>query len=304
MKVRADAKGLALTLDYRGAMPIAIRTDPIRLRQILVNLIGNAIKFTEVGGVRVVVSMEPACNNERMLRVDVIDTGIGISEKGAAALFQPFSQVDMSTHRRFGGTGLGLTISKRLAKMLGGDITVASVLGKGSTFSLTVAAGSLEEVAQIVPAVKAFASDESAPRILPRLDGRILLAEDGPDNQRLIVHILRKAGAEVTVADNGQSAVDLALAAAADEDAFDVILMDIQMPIIDGYEATHRLRNAGYARPIIALTAHAMKQDQQNCMNAGCDDYLTKPIDRAALLNLVAKHLHGKERPKANLLGR
>ncbi len=280
MKVHADAKGLLLTLEVRGAIPEQITTDPIRLRQILVNMIGNAIKFTEVGNVRIVMRLVPISENESKLIFDVIDTGIGMSEEQMGLLFRPFSQADNSSTRRFGGTGLGLAISKRMAEMLGGDIVVQSSLGQGSTFSLSIGTGHLDSVITQEPskavAVKERVGKAKAPQ---KLDCRILLAEDGPDNQRLIAFVLRKAGAEVEIADNGQIALDLALAARQSGTPFDVILTDMQMPVMDGYEATRSLRGAGFRVPIIALTAHAMSEDRQKCMDAGCDGYITKPID-------------------------
>jgi CheY-like chemotaxis protein len=277
-----------LVLEIGPDLPERIRTDCLRLRQILVNLVGNAIKFTEVGGVRLAVRGDP--DGRPTARFDVVDTGIGMSGEQIAGLFQPFSQADASAHRCFGGTGLGLAISKRLAAMLGGDITVASEPGKGSTFSLSIAAGSPDD-AEPIPAADTQA-DAKPPRgdMSHALNCRILLAEDGPDNQILITHLLRNAGAEVSVADNGRIALDLALAADRSGRAFDVILMDIQMPVMDGFEATRRLRDAGYRGPIVALTAHAMTSDRQKCLEAGCDDYTTKPIQRAALLACLAKY--------------
>ena len=288
MNVHADAKGLPLTLDVRGAIPEQITTDPIRLRQILVNMIGNAIKFTEVGNVRVVMRLVPTSENEGKLIFDVIDTGIGMSEEQMGLLFQPFSQADNSSTRRFGGTGLGLAISKRMAEMLGGGIVVQSIRGQGSTFSLSIGTGHLDSVITQEPskavAVKERVGKDKAPQ---KLDCRILLAEDGPDNQRLIAFVLRKAGAEVEIAENGQIALDLALAARQAGSPFDVILMDMQMPVMDGYEATEKLRNAAYTEPIIALTAHAMSGDRQKCINAGCDGYITKPIDPKKLVGEI-----------------
>ena len=286
MKVRADAKGLPLTLDVLGDVPERITTDPARLRQILVNLIGNAIKFTEVGGVRVVMRFDGTSADDAKLRFDVIDTGIGMSEKQLALLFQPFAQADASTRRRFGGTGLGLAISKRLAGMLGGEVSVSSTPEQGSTFSLTITAG-------LVPGAKlaggaVTAKPQPPVTSIPQpLKCRVLLAEDGPDNQRLIAFLLRKSGAEVVVAENGQIAVRLALAAEQAGSPFDVILMDMQMPVMDGYEATGQLRNAGYANPIIALTAHAMTEDRQKCIEAGCNEYASKPIHPGSLLELI-----------------
>ena len=291
MRVRADAKGLQLTVEYDGTIPDTIHTDPVRLRQILTNLIGNAIKFTELGSVRVVTRLSDESDHEPKLRFDVIDTGIGLTESQIGMLFRPFTQVDASIHRRFGGTGLGLAISKRLAEMLGGSIAVNSTPGKGSAFSVTVGTGPLDGVRMID---HPSAAPSAPPRIAlfeVKLACRLLLAEDGPDNQRLIAFVLRKAGAEVTVAEDGQVAVDYALAAQREEKPFDLILMDIQMPVMDGYEATARLRQAGFTGPIIALTAHAMLDDRQKCLKAGCDDYTTKPIVPRELAKLIAVHL-------------
>ena len=288
MKVRADAKGLPLTLEVRGAIPEKITTDPARLRQILVNMIGNAIKFTEVGNVRVVMRLDTMPDSDPKLICDVIDTGIGMSDEQMSLLFRPFSQADNSLTRRFGGTGLGLAISKRMAGILGGDIGVRSSPGEGSTFSLSIGTGKLDSVISQEPS-KAVAVKESVgkAKAAQKLACRILFAEDGPDNQRLISFLLRKAGAEVELAENGQIAFDLALAAQESGIPFDVILMDMQMPVMDGYEATRGLRTAGYEGPIIALTAHAMTEDRQKCIDAGCDGYITKPIDPKKLVGEI-----------------
>jgi CheY-like chemotaxis protein len=225
------------------------------------------------------------------MQFDVVDTGIGLDAEQAARLFQPFSQADVSTSRRFGGTGLGLTISRRLAQLLGGELILqATAPGQGSTFRLVIAAGTREGVRMVAdPARAAVTVPEagSAPSEMPSLDCRVLLAEDGLDNQRLLTHILRKAGAETKVVDNGRAAVEAALAAVAAGRPFDVILMDMQMPVMDGYEAARRLRQEGYRRPIIALTAHAMTGDREKCLRAGCDDFATKPVDRRKFLETV-----------------
>ncbi len=304
MKIRSDAKGLALHTEYVDAVPETIQSDPIRLRQCLINLIGNAIKFTEHGAVRLITRFVPDEANPQ-LQFDILDTGAGMTEEQAARLFQPFTQADSTTTRKFGGTGLGLTISKRFAEMLGGDITVVeSEEGVGTRFRLTVATGPLEGVKMIEDANRLEARPTApekkktgASQVL--LKGcRILLAEDGPDNQRLISHILKKAGADVTIKENGKLAYDAAIAArngVADTQAFDVILMDMQMPIMDGYEATRRLRQEGYSGPIIALTAHAMAGDRQKCIDAGCDDYATKPVDRKHLIETVQKYVQKPE---------
>jgi Amt family ammonium transporter len=260
------------------------------LRQILVNLLGNAIKFTEIGSIRVVMQLVQEAGEETKLQFEVTDTGIGISEEQAALLFQPFSQVDASARRRFGGSGLGLAISKRLAGLLGGDVTLRSVLGEGSTFRVTISTSSPNE--WLAPGHLSDAAEAclATANVQRHLDCRILLAEDSPDSQRLIAFLLRKVGAEVALAENGKIAVDLAMAAQQKGKPFDVVLMDMQMPVMDGYEATGLLRSAGYVKPIIALTAHAMTDDRQKCLDAGCDDYVAKPIDRSRLFEAVAKY--------------
>ncbi|HEV7733960.1 MAG TPA: ATP-binding protein [Candidatus Binatia bacterium] len=286
MDARAREKGLTFAVEYPGPVPERIRADPTRLRQILMNLLGNAIKFTEPGGtVRLVVRLSDG--PPPRLRFDVVDTGIGVAPDVRERLFMPFMQADPSTSRRYGGSGLGLTISRRLARMLGGDITVESTPGQGSTFSVDVDPGALAGVPRIVPVRATAVAIAPAPRPAVRLDGRLLLAEDAPDNQRLITFHLRRAGADVAVAENGRVAVDMALAG----EPYDLILMDMQMPELDGYDATAELRRAGYRGPIIALTAHAMDGDREKCLHAGCDDFATKPIDRDALLALVRRHL-------------
>ncbi len=312
MRVRAKAKNLPLEIDYEGPIPETIHSDPMRLRQILINLVGNAVNFTETGSIRLLCRLVTADENPQF-QWDVIDTGIGMTAATLSKIFEPFTQANSSADRAVSGTGLGLTISRRLAAMLCGDVTVASTPGKGSTFRLTVAAGSLDGVRMLDHPMA------EAPQLVPenspardrdiRLDCRLLLVEDGPDNQRLISYLLTKAGADVTVAENGKIAVEKALPAASrrspeaargdgddtDEGPFDIVLMDMQMPVMDGYEATRRLRQAGFTRPIIALTAHAMKEDRHKCLQAGCSDYLAKPIDRRHLLQTLARFLEAAE---------
>ncbi len=302
MRVRAQTKGLTLSVEHCGPVPETILTDPLRLRQILVNLLGNAVKFTETGSIRMVVSLISPSGPEAMLKIDVIDTGVGISTEQLAHIFQPFTQGDTSTHRKFGGTGLGLAISRRLATILGGDLVAASVPSKGSTFTLTVAAGKLSGIRMLTQPFEVIAQSCQMPQSTLaqqiKLSCRILLVEDGPDNQRLLSFLLSKAGAEVVIVDNGPAAVEHALAIHPDcnhwsdapDKLYDVILMDIQMPGMDGYEATRRIRAAGYSGPIIALTAYAMVEDRKKCIDAGCDEYLIKPIDRNILFATVAKY--------------
>ena len=295
MRVRADAKGLMLDIEFEGSMPEKIQSDPTRLRQVLINVVGNAIKFTETGSVKIIASIfDDAKTNLPMVQFDVVDTGIGLTKEQSGKLFQAFSQADTSTTRKFGGTGLGLNISKRLAELLGGDITILSEPGVGSTFRIQIETGSLDGIEILSdPASALIAKPEKnlkPIKIKQTIDSNILLAEDGPDNQKLISFVLKKAGAQVTVVENGKLALDAALEAKANGNPFDVILMDMQMPVMDGYEATTKLRQNGYTYPIIALTAHAMDSDRAKCINAGCDDFATKPIDKAKLISLIAHY--------------
>ncbi len=309
MRGRTAEKGLSFEVNLIGSIPQTIRTDPVRLRQILLNLVGNAIKFTDHGEVRLEARLldgreDGSSNVEPRMRFDVIDTGIGISEGDLARLFTPFQQADDSLTRRHGGTGLGLTISKKLAAILGGTISVKSELGKGSTFIATVATGPLEDVPMLsgdealVVQRDENGREPAVPREASAQDCRVLLAEDGPDNRRLITHMLERAGAVVAQAEDGGIAVAKALAARDEGRPFHVILMDMQMPNVDGYEATTALREQAYTGPIIALTAHAMSRDRDRCLSAGCDAYVTKPVDRKALIRLVAQFA-----PKHDALG-
>jgi signal transduction histidine kinase len=303
MRVRASAAGLTLEVEYDGPMPEHIQSDPTRLRQILINLIGNAIKFTEVGKVRVLVRLLDVDSDRPQMQFDVIDTGIGLTAEQIDKLFETFVQADASTTRKFGGTGLGLTISKRLAEMLGGSIQVRSTPGEGSTFSLAILTGPLAGVTMVdkMTGSEASIGQVANPAIADApLECRILLAEDGPDNQRLISFFLKKAGADVTVAENGRIALELALAAHDEGTPSDVILMDMQMPVLDGYSATAELRDAGYRGPVIALTAHAMSGDKDKCIIAGCDDYATKLIDRKKLIAMVAQYACHQEHHNAS----
>jgi signal transduction histidine kinase/CheY-like chemotaxis protein len=291
MRARAMEKRLWFEVDYLTPVPETIVGDPTRLRQILTNLVGNAVKFTESGGVRVLVRCDDTGTAHPRISFCVADTGIGLTPAQIEGLFQPFTQADASTTRRFGGTGLGLVICRRFARMLGGDVTVESVPDQGSAFSLTVETGPLAGVPMLARFEEAGAPSlgSTRPRALEaRLDGlHVLLADDGRDNQQLISTYLRQVGAQVSIADNGQIALERALAAAAADCPFDVVLMDMQMPELDGYGATADLRAKGYHRPIVALTAHAMASDRERCIAAGCDDFLTKPVSRIALTDTI-----------------
>jgi signal transduction histidine kinase/CheY-like chemotaxis protein len=293
MRVRAASKSLGFEIRYLGAIPETIQSDPTRLRQIVMNLVDNAVKFTETGTIRILVCCEEPGSQDPKLVIDVTDTGIGLTALQTQKLFQRFSQGDGSTTRKFGGSGLGLLISKRLAELLGGDISVESALGRGSAFRLTVPTGSLLDVPLVEGLSEAGIVNTPAQdvRRVPSLPPscRVLLAEDGYDNQVLVTAYLVKAGATVKVVGDGLLAVEEATAALAAGKPYDVILMDMQMPRLDGYGATSKLRLLEYDRPIVALTAHAMAGDRERCERAGCDEYLTKPVDRAKLVALVAR---------------
>ncbi len=296
MGVRADEYRVDLKFECVGPIPESIHTDPTRLRQVLINLVGNAIKFTEGGKVRLVMS-HVENNGKSMLQFDVEDNGIGMSEATVDRLFKPFTQADSSTTRTFGGTGLGLTISKRFAEMLGGDLFVlSSKPGEGTTFRLLVETGPLDGVKMREGQVHLLAiEDPTSPAHQSdnaSIEGvKLLVAEDGPDNQRLIQMFLKKAGATVKLVENGKLAVDAALSQAEAGIPYDAVLMDMQMPVMDGYEATKTLRRSGFDRPIIALTAHAMNEDRQKCLDAGCSDYVSKPIDRKVLVATIARQV-------------
>jgi signal transduction histidine kinase/CheY-like chemotaxis protein/HPt (histidine-containing phosphotransfer) domain-containing protein len=288
LRVPAQERGHSLECRWASGVPETILTDPARLRQVLTNLVGNAIKFTERGRIKVVATVAPDSPEPRFL-IEVHDTGIGIPADRIDAIFSPFEQADNSITRRFGGTGLGLAISRRIVDGLGGELTVESEPGRGSVFRVTLSTGPLENVRILdsppTEALKSASASNSTPAI--RLSSaRILLVEDGPSNRQLIGLVLQQAGAEVTFAENGQEGLDV-----AGSRAFDLILMDMQMPVLDGYTAAKRLRERGCHLPIIALTAHAMRGDKEKCLAAGCTGYLSKPIDMDELVQTVAAAL-------------
>ncbi len=293
MRVRAIEKKIGFEIIYDSPIPAEISGDPVRVRQILLNLIGNAIKFTKSGQVRIHATCLDINSDNPRMNFRVVDSGIGLTQEQLGRLFQPFTQADYSTTRQFGGTGLGLTICRRLVEMMGGEITVASVPGLGSSFEFTIPTGSLKNT-RILTTPEEAESIRQSPDVLtgsqPRLTARVLVAEDGPDNYRLISHHLTRAGATVVHAENGQLAFEKALDADRIAQPFHVVLMDMQMPVLDGYQATSNLRARGYWLPIIALTAHAMSGDRDKCLNAGCTDFLTKPIDPGLLIDTVRKY--------------
>ncbi len=292
MRMGAVRKGLEFKIIFETPFPETILTDAYRVRQILLNLVGNAVKFTQDGSIEIVLS-----DDGQRLRFSVIDSGVGIPNDAIEGLFDPFEQLDTSVSRTHEGTGLGLTISQHLAHLLGGDIQVGSTVGVGSVFTLLLP----RNCEQDVRLVESFedATPKHSVETMPegRSDnqptGVILLAEDGLDNQRLITHMIRKAGYQIEVTENGQQAVDHFL---SDPDRFKLILMDMQMPVLDGYSATRQIRDLGFDLPIFALTAHAIDGARDDCIAAGCDEYVTKPIDRAALYRLIEQYITGRGR--------
>ena len=290
MRTRAEQAGLFLSMEYRTEIPETILADNARLRQVLVNLTGNALKFTRRGGVHIATSFLPAWRNDQpAIQIKIVDTGIGIAPEHVEHLFDSFYQADASNSRQYGGTGLGLAIAHRIVEMMDGEAAVESEHGRGSTFTVTIPTGPLDGVAMLArpnEVIRDMPDGKLSPTPSRSLEGvRVLVAEDGPDNQRLIGALLTRAGAEVEIVPNGALAVQQALA-----EPFDLILMDMQMPEMDGYQATRSLRSKGYDRPIIALTAHALADDRDKCLTAGCTAYLAKPIDHNRLLDTVATY--------------
>ena len=281
LRLRAEEKGLVFSVEYKGDVPEVIESDPIRLRQVLINLIANAIKFTSQGSVRLKVRGFTSAVGQGLC-FEVRDTGIGMREDECARLFEPFWQADGGSARRFGGTGLGLAICTRLCDLMGGRIEVESRPGEGSMFKVVLEAVTAGDVPKEAP-------EEEPPAPQADLaDVRILQVDDSEDDSRLVGRILTSAGANVEKIADGVFAVQRALDDAKKGEPFDVILMDICIPRLDGVQATRRLRRAGYTGVIVALTARAMSTDRARCIDAGCDEFLTKPIDRDSLVQRVA----------------
>ena len=293
VQVRANEKHLGLEVNYDLPLPESIRTDPTRLRQILINLVGNAIKFTDTGGVKITVRCTRDDDTPARMQFEVADTGIGMAAEETERLFRPFTQADNSATRRFGGTGLGLTISRKFAELLGGDVQVRSQLGRGSSFTLSIDPGLLTNrpMLQAPPAVSLEGPKAAAEIADRQVHGRVLLAEDAEDIQRLVGRFLQGHGVDVDFAENGLVAHQKALASKAKGVPYDLILMDVQMPVMDGQDATRRLRRDGWEGPIVALTAHAMTGDREKCLEAGCDEYISKPTSPELFWDRIAQHL-------------
>lgn len=285
-RFKTEEKGLSFSIDYKTEIPSSIITDPRRLKQVLFNVIGNAVKFTADGG----VTVEVACSSEaKELKFTVIDSGLGMSEEVQKCLFKPFSQGDVSTTRRFGGTGLGLAITKELVDRLGGEITIESAEGQGTKVFVTVCTGSLESVEMISADcardehASGFAEEEADLSPLPRVSS-ILVAEDSPDTSALIKYMLNRVGMRAQFVDNGLLALKL-----SKTENFDLLMLDMHMPGMGGLDVASNLRASGYQGKILALTADAMKGIRERCLMAGCDAYLAKPFAWGDLYRAISK---------------
>ena len=289
MEPAARAKGIALRANVDGDVPDAIFGDSLRLRQILTNLIGNAIKFTEKGQVELIVGVNKVSDSSALF-IDVKDSGIGIASDRIETVFEIFTQADTTIGRRFGGSGLGLSITRQLVELMGGKISVQSSEGEGSTFTVN-----LPLHVAIKAKTAATAADASPLPFSMQLGSRrILIAEDNDINQALMRAMMRKIGIQAIFASNGAEAVEVAIAAANEDQPFDLVLMDMQMPVMDGLEATRMLRNAGFdgtRLPIVALTANAYAEDIAACLEAGMQDHLSKPVTLATISDVLTSFI-------------
>jgi CheY-like chemotaxis protein len=292
MKVKADEKQVGLKVEFPAALPATVLTDPSRLRQIITNLVGNALKFTQHGGVTVTVAMA-ADTQAPTIVIDIADTGIGVPADKLEAIFEPFVQAEASTTRQFGGTGLGLAISRRFARALGGDIVASSTPGLGSNFRVTLEAGALEGVEWLAPealaTVHAKATSHAVGSSWQFAPARVLVVDDGAENRELVRLVLEAAGLQVSQAENGAEAL-----AQVANGQFQLVLMDVQMPVMDGFTATRLMRERGHHLPVLALTANAMKGFEAEIESAGFTGFLTKPVDIDAMLDTLALQLKGE----------
>ena len=293
---QANAKGLAFEIEYDFPLPQTFVSDPLRVKQVLINLCGNALKFTEYGHVMIRASYDEAsCQME----FSVHDSGIGMSDAQMEKIFEAFTQADSSTTRQYGGTGLGLSLCKQLAEAMGGSISVESLLGSGSRFTVRIDAGENADrhLISSEEEIPRFDFTPQPPQVLDQLQGRILLADDNTDNQQLISYFIGKMGPRVELAGNGQIALDLVCT-----QDFDLVLMDMQMPVMSGTDAVKQIRQRGLQLPIIALTANATREDKAVCLEVGCNDFLTKPIDRKRLYQVLSEYLAMKDDDRAGSL--
>jgi len=280
-----NKKGLTIKLVYVFPLPASIVSDPVRIKQILINLCSNAIKFTERGEISIILEYD---SEHALMTYRVKDCGIGMTLEQQERIFDPFKQADSSITRRYGGTGLGLSLSRRLAQLLGGSLTVKSQPNVGSEFIVKVAVGDSQEAhfIQSLDQLGEREHDDQEMQEMTELCGEVLLAEDNENNQRLLTLYLTRMGLQVTHAENGAGAVTL-----ASNRPFDLVVMDMQMPVMSGIDAVRQLRKGGYVQPIIALTANATSEDRRQCLEAGCNDFLTKPVTRENLYRVVAQFL-------------
>ena len=295
LKGKAQEKNIGLRTEFVGQLPNNIMIDDVRLRQVITNLVGNSIKFTSEGEVAIVVEQKKI-NDKSKLVFEICDTGIGMSEEQQAKIFEPFVQADSSVTRNFGGTGLGLAISKRIVQSMGGQLSVTSKPGKGSVFSFEAdlePAANSELITHTQYRSQGKEAQGTHRQITSLPAGNVLLVDDGKANRKLISLILKKAGCSIVEAENGKIACEKALAG-----DFDVVLMDMQMPVMDGYQATSELRRAGYKKTIIALTANTMLGDKEKCRDAGCDDFIPKPVEIDSLLRTLVPYLSHLPQPK------
>lgn len=291
MVTLAEQKRLQLRVIYQQPLPDTIYTDPLCLRQILHNLLHNAVKFTERGEIRLTLKTGFQAVGAARLQFIVSDTGIGIPACQLGRIFQPFVQVDGSPTRRYGGTGLGLAIGLRLAEALQGELTVTSEPGQGSTFVLTIPVGPTGTTAPLAQPVVAGIVDTGASPVPVPLQGRVLIAEDEPTTQLLLHHQLRRLRLTPDIAADGRQACELVAAAQAEGRPYDLILLDMQMPVMDGFDVARWLRRGGWQGAIVAVTAHVLAGDRERCLAAGCDNYLAKPIATAQLQRLLVHYL-------------
>jgi CheY-like chemotaxis protein/two-component sensor histidine kinase len=288
MSPAADRKKLNFEITYSPDLPAVIRTDPLRLQQCLINLITNALKFTEHGFIKLDVSLLQK-EDDPYIEFNIEDSGIGIAPDKLKCIFDAFIQADGDITRKYGGTGLGLAIAKNLVSLLGGELTVISRVGKGSTFTITIPTNlNIDDQPKIDdPSVQ---TQEQSKELVKydeeKFYGNILVVEDTETNQMLIRLLLEKLGLSVTIACNGKEGIQR-----FKETPYDLIFMDMHMPVMNGYDATKELRAMGIKTTIVALTASALKGDKEKCMSSGCDDYLSKPIDRKALLDILNKYM-------------
>ena len=282
--IKLQEKNLQCGVNFTYPLPSTVMTDPLRFKQILLNLLNNAIKFTEQGHVTINVWFE---YDQQKIYIAVEDSGIGLNAEQAGRVFESFTQADKSTTRKYGGTGLGLTLSRRLTRLLGGDIKLQSAPGRGSTFTMSIDTGPLSKIDLVhqnmlppIDVAKAGISD------MPVLEGRVLLVDDIADNRKLISFFIRKTGAQVAMAENGQQALKM-----LQSTHYDLVLMDMQMPVMDGVEATRRIRSRQPDVPVVMLTANAYTKDRLHCEQAGAKGFLTKPIDNKRLNEVLVKYL-------------